>query len=140
MMDIFQDFLRHFLEVFIDDFAIYSSKDAHLEYLRKTFQRCRETNLKLHPGKCFFGMESGILLGHVVSRKGLEVDLDKVKAILTLSAPTCVREIRGFLGCIGYYRRFIDGYARKATPLTELLKRDTEYLWSAERDKKLLRP
>jgi hypothetical protein len=57
MMDIFKDFLRHFLEVFIDDFAVFSNKEDHLEYLRKTFQRCRETNLKLHPRKVFFRNE-----------------------------------------------------------------------------------
>ena len=98
-MDIFQDFLRHFLEVFIDDFAVFSAKQDHLKFLRKTFERCRETNLKLHPGKCFLGMESSLLLGHVVSKNRLKVDLDKVKAILALTAPTNVREIRGFLGC-----------------------------------------
>jgi len=133
MMDIFKDFLCHFLEVFIDDFAVFTSRAAHLEYLWKTFQRCRETKLKLHPRKCFFGMISRILLGHVVSRKGLEVDTDKVKAMIALTAPTCIWEIRGFLGCVGYYRRFIEGYARMATPLTELLKKDMENVWNPER-------
>ena len=126
-MDIFQDFLRHFLEVFIDDFVVFSKRRDHLEFLKKTFERCRETNLKLHPGKCFLGMESGILLGHVVSKNGLEVDLDKVKAILALTAPKNVWEIRGFLGCVGYYRRFIENYARKALPLMELLKKEEEF-------------
>ena len=94
MMDIFQEFLRHFLEVFIDNFAMFSSRDDHLGYLRKTFQQCRETFFKLHPGKCFFGMTSGVLLEHVVSNKGLEVDLDKVKTILTLVTPKSVWDIR----------------------------------------------
>ena len=135
MMDIFRDFLRYFLEVFIDDFAVFSRRDQHLGYLKETFQRCRETGLKLHPGKCFMGMESGILLGHVVSRKGLEVDTDKVRAILALVAPTCVREIRGFLGCVGYYRRFIEGYAKQATPLTELLKKEEGFVWTERRQR-----
>ena len=133
MMDIFQDFLRHFLEVFIDDFAVFGKWLDHLGYLKKTFERCRETNLKLHPGKCFLGMESGVLLGHVVSKTGLEVDLDKVKVILTLTAPGNVREIRRFLGCVGYYRRFIKDYARKALPLTELLKKEEDFRWNPER-------
>ena len=133
MMDIFQDFLRHFLEVFIDDFAVFGKRWDHLGYLKKTFERCRVTNLKLHPGKCFLGMESGVLLGHVVSKNGLEVDLDKVKVILALTAPTNVREIRGFLGCVGYYRRFIKHYARKALPLTELLKKEEKFSWNPER-------
>ena len=133
MMDIFQDFLRHFLEVFIDDFALFSAKHDHLKFLKRTFERCRETNLELHPGKCFLGMESGLLLEHVVSKNKLEVDLDKVKAILALTDPSNVREIRGFLGCVGYYRRFIKDYARKALPLTELLKKEEEFSWNPER-------
>ena len=133
MMDIFRDFLRYFLEVFIDDFAVFSKREEHLGFLRETFRRCRETGLKLHLGKCFIGMESGILLGHVVSRKGLEVDTDKVRAILALLAPTSVREIRGFLGCVGYYRRFIEGYAKRAIPLTELLKNEEEFIWTERR-------
>jgi hypothetical protein len=133
MMDIFKDFLRHFLEVFIDDFAVFSNQEAHLEYLRKTFHQCWETNLKLHPGKCFFGMSSGILLGHIVGPHGLQVDMDKVKTMLALLAPSNVKEIRGFLGCVGYYRRFIEGYAKRAIPLTELLKKDTEFEWTGNR-------
>ena len=133
MVDIFQDFLRHFLEVFIDDFAKFSNRTNHLEFLKRTFERCRETNLKLHPGKCFLGMESRILLGHVVSKSRLEVDLDKVNVILALTAPRNVQEIRGFLGCVGYYRKFIENYARKALPLTELLKKEEEFSWNPER-------
>ena len=133
MMDIFQDFLRHFLEVFIDDFVVFSKRWDHLGYLKKTFEKCKETNLKLHPSKCFLGMESGLLLGHVVSKSGLEVDLDKVKVILALMAPTNVREIRGFLGCVGYYRRFIKDYAQRALPLTELLKKEEEFNWNPDR-------
>ena len=89
--------------------------------------------MKLHPGNGFIRMESGILLEHVVSRKGLEVDTDKVRAILALLAPTSVREIRGFLGCVGYYRRFIEGYAKRAIPLTELLKNEEEFIWTERR-------
>ena len=112
---------------------MFSAKQDHLQYLKKTFERCKETNLKLHPGKCFLGMESGLLLGHVVSKNGLEVDLDKVKAILALTAPTNVRKIQGFLGCVGYYRRFIKDYAQKALPLTELLKKEEKFSWNPER-------
>ena len=130
MMDIFQDFLKHFLEVFIDDFAVFSRWVEHLGYLRRTFQRCRETNLKLHPGKCFFGMISGLLLGHIVSKDGIAVDIGKILVMLAILAPRNLRELRGFLGCVGYYRRFIECYARLAMPLTELLKKEVEYIWT----------
>ena len=90
MMDIFQDFLRHLFEVFIDDFVVFSIQTGHLGFPRKTFERCRETNLKLHLCKCFLEMTFGILLGHIVSKKGLGVDMDKVRAIFALIAPMCV--------------------------------------------------
>ena len=107
MMDIFQDFLRHFLEVFIDDFTVFSKQMDHLKFLKRTFKHCREANLKLHSDKCFLEMESGVLLGHVVSKSRLEVDLDKVKVILALTALRNIWEIQGFLGCVEYYQRFI---------------------------------
>ena len=134
MMDIFWNFLRYFLKVFIDNIEVFNERDQHLEFLRKTFQWCRETGLKLHPGKCFMGMESRTLLEHVVSKKGLEVDTNKVRAILALLAPTCVREVRGFLGCVRYYKRFIEGYAKQTTPLTELLKEE-EFIKTERRQK-----
>jgi hypothetical protein len=132
-MDIFWDFLKHFLEVFIDDFVVYSERSRHLGFLRQTFQRCRETGLKLHPGKCFMGVMRGVLLGHIVSNRELEVDINKVKAILTLTPPKAVKEVRGFLGCVGYYRRFVDGYAKVAHPLTKLTKKDEEFTWTETR-------
>jgi len=79
--------------VFIDDFAGFSCWVEHLRYLRKTFERCRETNLKLHPEKCFFAVASGLLLGHIVSRRGIEVDVDKVKVMLALLPSTNLREL-----------------------------------------------
>ena len=88
MRDIFHDFMRHFLEVFIDDFVVFSkSWEEHLEHLRLTFERCREANLKLHPRKCFIKMDSGILLGHRVSEQGIAVDLETV-SYTHLTLPT----------------------------------------------------
>ena len=134
-MDIFHDFLRHFLEVFIDDFAVFSQRKDHIEHLRLTFDKCREANLKLNPAKCFIGMDSGILLEHRVSVQGISVDLDKLTTILALKAPMTVKEVRGFLGMVGYYRRFVEGYAKIALPLTELLKKDITFHWSPRQQK-----
>ena len=78
-------------------------------------------------------MVFGLLLGHIVSRKGIEVDMDKVRVILALLAPTSIREVRGFLGCVGYYKHFIIAYALLAAPLTSLLKKDEEYVLTKER-------
>ena len=73
------------------------------------------------------------MLGYVVSKKGLEVDTDKVRAILALLAPTCVKEVQGFLGCDKYYKKFIKGYAKQAILLMELLKKEDEFIWTERR-------
>ncbi|WP_285715345.1 hypothetical protein, partial [Proteus vulgaris] len=69
-------------------------------------------------------MTEGILLGHRISRMGISVDEDKVRIILELEPPRNLRELRAFLGCTGYYRRFIEGYVTLAYALTQLLKKD----------------
>ncbi|KAL2641651.1 hypothetical protein R1flu_009238 [Riccia fluitans] len=77
MTSIFQEYLRKFLEIFIDDFCVFGPKKDHLNSLAIVFQCCRDSQLALHPEKCFFGMSEGILLGHRVSQRGIEVDVDK---------------------------------------------------------------
>jgi len=79
-------------------------------------------------------MESGILLGHQISAEGIAVHMDKVTTILALRAPTTVKEVRGFLGMVGYYRRFVEGYATIALPLTELLKHDITFYWGERQE------
>jgi hypothetical protein len=127
MMDMFHDFLRHFLVVFIDDFAVFCQRKDYIKHLRLTFDKCRETDLKLNPAKSFIGMDSGILLGHQVSIEGISIDLDKVTTILALKASTTVKEVRRFLRMVGYYMRFVEGYAKIAMALTELLKKDVPF-------------
>ena len=130
MMIIFQEFLHKFLEIFIDDFCVYSEDEDHLEKLEAVFQKCRSSGLCLHPDKCFMAMQQGVLLGHVISKAGIAVDQDKVGLIQGLLVPTNLGELRSFLGYVGYYRRFIKDYARLSTPLTELLKKEKEYVWT----------
>ncbi|CAM6113397.1 unnamed protein product [Calypogeia fissa] len=133
IMAVFHDFLRKFLEVFIDDFAVYGEKEDHLENLRMTFQRCREVGLKLHPGKCIFGVGEGTLLGHKVSKRGIEVDKEKVSVWQAVKFPTNVTEVRGFLGCLNYYRRFIKDFAKIALPIISMLKSGADFEATQER-------
>jgi hypothetical protein len=126
MMIIFQEFLWKFLEIFIDNFCVFSSKEDHFEHLRLTFEKCRESSLCLHPEKCFFGMQQGVLLGHIVSSKGVEVDKDKIQCIARLQVPRDMSELRAFLDQTGYYHRFILMYATIFLLLTALLKKDVQ--------------
>lgn len=84
-------------------------------------------------GKCFFGKIAGLLPDHIVSRKVIAVVVGKIVIMLAIVAPTNLWERRGFLGCVGYYRKFIENYTRLAMPMTELLKKEEEYLWTNAR-------
>ena len=82
MVTLFHDMMHKEIEVYVDDLIAKSLKDEnHIENLRKLFKRLRKFQLNLNPAKCTFGATSGKLLGFIVSRKGIEVDPDKIKAI-----------------------------------------------------------
>ncbi|MCO5597558.1 hypothetical protein L7F22_051636 [Adiantum nelumboides] len=92
MMTIFSEYLQKFMAIFVDNFTVYSSKEKHLEYLRLMFEKCREKRVCLNPYKCLFGAFRGILLGHVVSKDGIEMAQDKIKAIQEALPPTNANE------------------------------------------------
>jgi hypothetical protein len=79
--------------VFIDDFSTQTSREEHLEMLKACFQRCRKVDISLNPEKVYLAMVQGILLGYVVTKKGKELDPDKVEVIVNLQPPTRVKQI-----------------------------------------------
>ncbi|XP_031270500.1 uncharacterized protein LOC116128868 [Pistacia vera] len=99
MMSIFHDMVEEFLEIFMDDFSVFgSSFDACLNNLALVLQRCEDTNLVLNWEKCHFMVQEGIVLGHKIYQKGIEVDRAKVEVIEKLPPPTSVKAVRSFLG------------------------------------------
>lgn len=70
-------------------------------------------------------------MGHQISMQGVQPDLEKILVVQEWSQPTNLKELRGFLGLSGYYRRFIQGYGKIATPLTALLQKDIPYVWGS---------
>ncbi|RDY06314.1 Retrovirus-related Pol polyprotein, partial [Mucuna pruriens] len=77
--------------------------------------------------KCHFMVTEGIVLGHLVSNRGIEVDKSKIDIITSIQNPTFVREVRSFLGYAGFYRRFIKNFSKIALPLSKLLQKDVEF-------------
>ena len=77
-------------------------------------------------------VSSGIVLGHIVSEKGIEVDKAKIELISKLPTPKTVRDIRSFLGHAGFYRRFIQNFSAISRPLCNLLLKDVEFNWTQE--------
>ena len=88
MVTLFHDMMHKEIEVYVDNMILKSQgEDDHVVYLRKFFERLRKFQLKLNPAKCTFGATFGKLLGFVVSKKGIEIDPDKVRAIQDLPLP-----------------------------------------------------
>ncbi|XP_042426035.1 uncharacterized protein LOC122013888 [Zingiber officinale] len=130
MMAIFSDMIENIMEVFMDDFSVYGTNfDTCLSNLVNVLQRCEETNLVLNWEKCHFMVREGIVLGHLVSERGIEVDTAKVEVIENLPPPTNVKGVRSFLGHAGFYRRFIKDFSKISKPLTNLLIKETEFLF-----------
>jgi len=128
MLAIFSDLVENCIEVFMDDFSIFgSSFQSCLENLNTVLKRCVETNLVLNWEKCHFMVTEGIVLGHKISERGMEVDKAKVEIIEKLPPPTNVKGIRSFLGHTGFYRRFIRDFSKIAKPLCNLLNKDTTF-------------
>ncbi|KAL4303760.1 hypothetical protein GQ457_10G008370 [Hibiscus cannabinus] len=111
------------LKIFMDDFSTFGDNfDNCLSNLEKVLKRCKETNLVLNREKCHFMVDEGIVLGHKISSKGMEVDKAKIEVISKLPPPTTVKGIRSFLGHAGFYRRFTEDFSKITKPLCSLLE------------------
>ncbi|KAH9680863.1 hypothetical protein KPL71_026717 [Citrus sinensis] len=130
MLSIFSDMVERFLEVFMDDFSVFGdSFDQYLHHLTLVLQRCIEKNLVLNWEKYHFMVKQGIVLGHIISSKGIEVDKAKVDLISNLPPPKTVKEVRSFLGHAGFYRRFIKDFSKVSRPLCNLLAKDVPFVF-----------
>ncbi|KAM1185235.1 hypothetical protein ACFX2G_014863 [Malus domestica] len=136
MVSIFSDFIEKIIEVFMDDFSVFGdSFGGCLENLTLILKRCVETNLVLNWEKCHIMVKQGIVLGHIVSERGIEVDKSKIDLVRYLPSPTSVREVRSFLGHAGFYRRFIKDFSKISTPLCRLLQKDVSFEFNEECEK-----
>ena len=115
----------------LDDIMVFSSTlEEHLEHLSIIFGKLRQHNLKLKLKKCSFLQLETNYLGFVISEEGIKPDEKKIEAIKSLPVPTCVREVRSFIGMCSYYRRFIPNFSQIAEPIIALTRKYAHFKWS----------
>ena len=122
MNALFSDLVGKCLEIFMDDFSVFGeSFENCLLNITNVLKKCIRSNLVLSWEKSNFMVQEGVVLGHKVSKCGLEVDRAKIEVIQALPPPTTLRTLRGFLCHASFYRRFILDFAKISKPLTNYL-------------------
>lgn len=122
MNTVFQPYIRKCVLVFFNEILIYSSTLVdHVQHVKVVLELLQEHQLFAKASKCMFGQAQLEYLGHIISQEGVS-DPSKVAAMVNWPIPKSVKQLRGFLGLTGYYRRFIRGYGEVSRALTNLLK------------------
>ena len=130
MNHVLRECLGKFVVVYFDDILIYSRTiDDNVMHVRKVLEILRVEKLYANLKKCSFCMDRVNFLGFGVSSKGLEVDVEKVKAIREWSTPTNISQVRSFHGLASFYRRFIKDFSSIAAPLNEIVKKNVGFNW-----------
>lgn len=117
------DYLDQFCTAYLDDVLVYSkNKEEHIEHVNKVLKRLKDRGLQLDIDKCEFNVKTVKYLGLIVGVNGIQMDPEKVEAILNWEVPASVKDVQAFLGFVNFYRRFIRHFSRLSRPLTELTK------------------
>ena len=131
MTGILKDF--PFAIAYLDDIIIFSkTPQEHLSHIGMVFQKLKSTNLSMKKSKCNFFLKEIQYLGHILSATGIQPLPSKTHAIQHMNLPTTPKQVRAFLGLVGYYRKFIKGFAKLAKPLTLLTRQQVKFEWNLE--------
>jgi hypothetical protein len=129
------DQIRCNIHTYMDDITVMSKKqDDLIVDLQETLNNLRKYNVMLNPTKCVFGVPAGQLLGFIVSHRGIEVNPEKIKAILEISRPNDLKDVQRLIGCVVVVSRCISHLGKKALPLYKLMKKSDEFVWTDEAD------
>jgi len=138
MAHVLGDYIGKICLCYLDDVIIFDrTQKKLLDRLDLVLKRL--FGLKVKPSKCVLFRTEIKFLGHLVSAAGVHPLLDKVSAISDWPTPRCLTDVRAFYGLVGYYRRFIAGFATIAEPLTRFTRKGTKFVWSSEADEAFAR-
>ena len=117
------------VHAYVDDIAVMTRKGSDLiSDLRETFDNLRKYKMMLNPLKCVFGVPAGKLLGFIVSHRGIEVNPEKIKALLNIKRPTCLKDVQRLTACVAAVSRFVSCLGEKAQPMYKLLKKADKFV------------
>jgi len=129
------DALDYYASAYLDDVIIYSANQAeHRRHVATVIQRLRDAGLQIDIRKSEFDVTKTKYLGLIVGRDGIEMDQDKVDAVLRWGQPKCLKDVQRFLGFANFYRRFILGFSKIAKPLNELARKGVTFRWEREQE------
>ena len=128
MTGVLKDLL--FAMAYLDDIIIYSSiPEEHLQHIKTVFEKLRQAKLSMKLSKCHFFAKEIQYLGHILGVEGIKPVPAKTEAIKAMHPPVNPKQVRAFLGLVGYYRKFIKNFAKIAKPLTMLTCMDVKFEW-----------
>jgi hypothetical protein len=122
----------------VDD-VVVKTKNSNMLIadLEETFTSLREYRWKPNPNKRVFGVPSGKLLGFIISHRGIEANPEKVSAITSMKAPTCIKDVQKLTGCMAALNKFISNLGERGLPFFKLLKHQEKFVWTSEADQAL---
>jgi hypothetical protein len=133
MQHIFGDHIGRTVEAYMDDIVVKTRKADDLVCdLNISFGCLRANGVKLNPEKCVFGVPRGMLLGHIVSQRGIEANPEKVAALERMGLIRDLKGVQRVLGCLAALSRFISRLGEKGLPLYRLLKKHECFSWTIE--------
>jgi hypothetical protein len=133
MQHVFGDHIGRTVEAYVDDIVVKTKKaDDLVGYLAIAFSCLRANGVKLNPKKCVFGVPRGMLLGYIVSQRGIEASPEKVAALERMGPIRDLKGVQKVLGCLAALSRFISRLGEKGLPLYRLIKKHERFSWTAE--------
>ena len=129
----FANQLHRNAEAYVDDVIVKTKEyDSFISDLEETFNSLCSFRWKLNPTKCIFGVLSGKLLGFIVSHRGIEVNAEKIKAIMDMEAPVSIKDVQKLTGCMAALNRFLSKLEERGLPFFKLLKKQDKFKWTQE--------